>query len=68
MRAIIERIEYNWWNLHIRIMDESQLVRDTLPKIKEAWEMRQEAVPYLVWSLIGFPLGMVLGLLTVIVK
>lgn len=68
MRAIIERIEYNWWNLHIKVMDESQLVRDTLPKIKAAWEMRQEAVPYLVWSLIGFPLGMVLGLLTVIVK
>ena len=68
MRAIIERIEYNWWNLHIKVLDESQLVRDALPKIKEAWEMRQEAVPYLAWSLIGFPLGMVLGLLTVIVK
>ena len=68
MRGFIERIEYNWWNLHIRIMDESQLIRDTLPKIKEAWEMRQEAVPYLTWSLIGFPLGLVLGLLTVTVK
>ncbi len=68
MRGFIERIEYNWWNLHIKVMDESQLVRDTLPKIKEAWEMRQEAIPYLAWSLIGFPLGMVLGLLTVIVK
>jgi hypothetical protein len=68
MRGFIERIEYNWWNLHIKVLDESQLVRDTLPKIKEAWEMRQEAVPYLAWSLIGFPLGMVLGLLTVIVK
>ncbi|MFV1949540.1 MAG: hypothetical protein ACC633_06355 [Anaerolineales bacterium] len=68
MRGFIERIEYNWWNLHIKVMDESQLVRDTLPKIKEAWEMRQEAVPYLAWSLVGFPLGIVLGLLTVIVK
>ena len=68
MRGFIERIEYNWWNLHIKVLDESQLVRDTLPKIKEAWEVRQEAVPYLAWSLIGFPLGMVLGLLTVIVK
>jgi len=68
MRGFIERIEYNWWNLHIKVLDESQLVRDTLPKIKEAWVMRQEAVPYLAWSLIGFPLGMVLGLLTVIVK
>ena len=68
MRGFIERIEYNWWNLHIKIMDESQLVRDSLPKIKGAWEMRQEAIPYLAWSLIGFPLGIVLGLLTVMVK
>ena len=68
MRGFIERIEYNWWNLHIKVMDESQLVRDTLPKIKEAWESREEAIPYLAWSLIGFPLGMILGLLTVIVK
>lgn len=68
MRAVIERIEYNWWNFHIKVMDESQIVRELLPQIKGAWEMRQEAIPYLAWSLIGFPLGIVLGLLTVIVK
>ena len=67
MRAIIEQIEYNWWNLHIKVMDESRWLRDTLPKFKGVWEIRQEALPYLAWSLVGFPLGIVLGLLTSIV-
>jgi len=68
MKAVIERFEHNLWNFHIKVMDESQLVREILPRVKETWEMRQDAVPYLAWSLIGFPLGIVLGLLTVIVK
>jgi hypothetical protein len=68
MRAVIERIEYNWWNFHIKVMDESQWVREILPKAKGIWEAREEAVPYLVLSVLGFPLGVVLGLLSVFVK
>ena len=68
MRAVIERIEYNWWNFHIKVMDESQLVRESLPKLKGIWEKREEAVPYLAWSLLGFPLGIVLGLLSSMVN
>ncbi len=67
MKAVLERIEYNWWNFHIKVMDESQLVREILPQIRESWETRQEAIPYLAWSLIGFPLGILLGLLNVFV-
>jgi hypothetical protein len=68
MKAVIERIEYNWWNFHIKLMDESQILREFLPKLKEIWEAREEAVPYLVLSVLGFPLGVVLGLLTVMIK
>jgi hypothetical protein len=68
MRAVFERIEYNWWNFHIKVMDESQLVRESLPKLKGIWESREEAVPYLAWSLLGFPLGIVLGLLSSMVN
>ena len=66
MRAVIERIEYNWWNFHIRVMDESQWLRGVLPKLKAIWESRDEAVPYLVLSVLGFPLGVALGLLSVL--
>lgn len=65
MRAVIERIEYNWWNFHIRVMDESQFVREILPKLKSLWEAREETMPYLVLSLLGFPLGVVLGLISI---
>ena len=68
MRAVIERIEYNWWNFHIKVMDESKWVRERLPKVKGIWEAREEAVPYLVLSVLGFPLGVVLGLLSVFDK
>lgn len=68
MKAVIQRIEVNWWNFHIRVMDESQFVRDMLPRFRSIWEMREEALPYLAWSLLGFPLGIVLGLLSVIAK
>jgi hypothetical protein len=66
MKAVLERIEHSWWNFHIRMMDESEFVRDLIPRIKELWEYREEAVPYLAWSIMGFPLGIVLGLLTLI--
>ena len=68
MKAILERIEYNWWNFHIRIIDESQWVRDVMPKVQMIWEKREEAMPYLVLSILGFPLGVLLGILSIYVK
>lgn len=65
MRAVLERIEYNWWNMHIRILDESDLLRVVLPRIKALWDQREEAVPYLVLSIIGFPIGVLLGWLAI---
>ena len=66
MKAVLEQIEYSWWNFHIKMMDESEFVRELIPRIKELWEYRQEALPYLAWSMMGFPLGILLGLLTLI--
>ena len=66
MRAVLERIEYNWWNMHIRILDESDLLRVVLPKVKALWDQREKAAPYLVLSIIGFPIGVLLGWLVVI--
>lgn len=65
MRAVLERIEYNWWNFHIRMLDESDWIRGILPKVKGVWERREEATPYLVLSVLGFPIGVLVGLLTV---
>ncbi len=28
MKAVLERIEYNWWNFHIKVLDESLDPRD----------------------------------------
>ena len=68
MRAVLERLEYNWWNFHIRVLDESDWIRVTLPRIKEIWERREEATPYLVLSVLGFPIGVLVGLLAVYTK
>lgn len=68
MRAVLERIEYNWWNFHIRVLDESDWIRGILPKVKGVWERREEATPYLVLSVLGFPIGVLVGLLTVFTK
>ena len=65
MRAVLERIEYNWWNMHIRVLDGSDLLRVVLPKVKALWDQREEAAPYLVLSIIGFPIGVLLGLITI---
>jgi hypothetical protein len=62
MRAVLERIEYNWWNFHIRLVDESSWIRKILPKVKAVWERREEAMPYLVLSILGFPVGVIVGL------
>ena len=68
MKSILERIEYNWWNFHIRIIDESEWIRDVMPKVQMIWEKREEAMPYLVLSILGFPLGVLLGILSIYVK
>ena len=68
MKAVLQRIEYNWWNFHIKVLDESQWIREILPKVKSIWEMREEATPYLVLSILGFPLGVALGWLSVTLK
>ena len=65
MKAVLERMEYNWWNFHIRVLDESVWIRETLPKIKQAWEKREEITPYLVLSVLGFPIGLLVGYLTI---
>lgn len=65
MKAVLQRIEYNWWNFHIKVLDESQWIREALPKVKGVWERREEAMPYLVLSILGFPLGVLLGILSV---
>ena len=68
MKAVLQRIEYNWWNFHIKVLDESQWIREVLPTVKRYWEMRDEATPYLVLSILGFPLGVLLGLISVYAK
>lgn len=68
MRVMLERLEYTWWNFHIRMLDESEFLQDLLPRFRAIWELRDEAAPYLVWSLLGFPLGIVLGILSVMVQ
>jgi len=68
MKAVLERIEYNWWNFHIKVLDESQWIREALPKVKAIWEKREEAMPYLVLSILGFPLGVLLGILSIYIK
>ena len=68
MKAVLERIEYNWWNFHIMVLDESQWIREILPKVQGIWEMRDEATPYLVLSILGFPVGVLLGILTIYIK
>lgn len=68
MKAVLERIEYNWWNFHIRVLDESQWIREVLPKVTALWKKRDEAMPYLILSILGFPLGVALGWLSTILK
>lgn len=68
MKAVLERIEYNWWNFHIKVLDESEWIREVLPKLQSLWEKREEAMPYLVLSILGFPLGVLLGILAIYVK
>ena len=68
MRAVLERIEYSWWTLHIQVLDEWDWLRETLPKVKACWDRREEAAPYLVLSVLGFPVGVLLGYLAVLFR
>lgn len=68
MKAVLERLEYSWWDFHIRLVDESDWIRRTLPKVQAAWARREEAAPYLVLSILGFPIGVLVGLLTIYLK
>lgn len=68
MRAVIERIEYSWWSFHIKVLDGSPWLQEALPKLKVLWDSREEAEPYLVLSVLGFPLGVIIGLLSVYLK
>ena len=68
MKGFLQHIEYTWWNFHIKVMDEYPWFRDNLPKLKKVWEMRDEVTPYLVLSILGFPVGVALGWLSVILK
>jgi len=65
MKAVLERLEYTWWNFHIRLLDEADWIRKALPRIKAAWERREEAAPYLVLSILGFPIGVLVGMLAI---
>jgi hypothetical protein len=68
MRTVMERIEICWWNFHLKVLDGSGWLREALPEMRRIWEVREEALPYLAWSLLGFPLGMVLGLLSLMAR
>jgi hypothetical protein len=61
MKAVLEHIEYSWWSFHIQVLDEWDWLRETLPKAKALWDRREEAMPYLVLSILGFPAGVLLG-------
>ncbi len=68
MKAVLERIELRWWDLHITVLDEWGWIRQALPKIKRIWDAREEAEPYVVLSLLGFPAGVLLGILSTYLK
>ncbi len=68
MKAVLERIEYSWWTFHIRTLDEWDWLRETMPKLRALWNRREEAMPYLVLSILGFPVGVLLGYLALILN
>lgn len=63
MKVVLERLEFTWWNFHIHLLDESRLIRQLLPTMHQMWEDRDEVAFTLMWSALGFPLGMVIGYL-----
>lgn len=63
MEALLKRIEITYWNLHIRILDESEWIRKMIRAGKRVWEDRKLIVGGLMFSFLGFPLGYLIGLL-----
>jgi hypothetical protein len=63
MESLLKRIEITYWNLHVRILDESEWIRRMIRTGKHVWEDRKLIVGGLMFSLLGFPLGYLIGLL-----
>ncbi len=60
MKAVLEQLEFSWWHFHIKLMDESKLIRQILPHFREIWSVRQDIRNTIAWALLGFPLGILL--------
>ncbi|MBS1250932.1 MAG: hypothetical protein MAG431_02531 [Chloroflexi bacterium] len=63
MKTVLHNLEITWWNAHMRLVDESIIVRTSLSSLRELWLHRKTFVRALRWSLLGFPLGIFLGAL-----
>lgn len=66
MRVVLERIEITWWHFHIRLIDESNLLRKVLPHFRVFWLQREEIAAAFTWSAVGLPIGLLLGFLKVL--
>lgn len=63
MKVVLERIEITWWQFHIRLLDESELLRALLPHFRVLYNQRQEISRAITWAAIGLPVGLILGAL-----
>lgn len=63
MKAVLEQIEFTYWQFHLKILDQSVWVRRLLPRFRGVWQVRREIGISLFWALLGFPLGLLIGLL-----
>ncbi|MFO8036014.1 MAG: hypothetical protein R6U57_05255 [Anaerolineales bacterium] len=63
MKIVLEQIEISWWHFHIRLLDESDVLRSILPYVRVIWLQRKEIARSIVWAALGLPLGLLLGLL-----
>lgn len=68
MRAVLEQIEFSWWSFHIRLLDESEVVRSLLPQIKYVLKYRRKIWTALAWAALGFPIGLLLGWLGTLIQ
>lgn len=63
MKIVLEQIEISWWHFHIRLLDESDILRSTLPYFRMIWLQRKEIGRSIAWAALGLPLGLLLGVL-----
>jgi len=63
MKAVLEQIEFTYWQFHLKILDQSLWVRRLLPRFRGVWQVRREIGISLFWALLGFPLGLLIGFL-----